>query len=149
VKLQDSVELVLAQKGGAVHSVSGEATIYEALVIMSEKRIGALLVLDGSELVGIFSERDYARKVILVGRSSKDMKVREIMSSPVVTVEPSTTIDECMQHMTGRRCRHLPVIADGEIVGVVSLGDLVHWIISKQKRTIDDLEDYISGEYPG
>ena len=149
MKLHDLVEVVLKEKGNEVHSVTVDATVYEALVLMSKAHIGALLVLDGSKIVGIFSERDYARKVILVGRSSRDMKVSEIMSSPVQTVTSKTTIDECMLHMTKRRCRHLPVIDDGKILGVVSLGDLVHWIISAQDRTIHDLEDYISGEYPG
>ena len=149
VKRHDPVEAILKTKGAEVHSITSEATVYEALVMMASKRIGALIVMDGSELVGIFSERDYARKVILVGRSSKEMKVSEIMSSPVITVHPQSTVDECMQHMTGRRCRHLPVTDEGKIIGLVSLGDLVNWIISHQERTIHDLEDYISGDYPG
>ena len=103
--------------------------------------------MDGDKLEGIFSERDYARKVILAGRSSREMKVHEIMSSKVVTVKPQTTVSECMQFMTDKRCRHLPVMDDGKIVAVVSLGDLVNWIISDQERTIHDLEDFISGDY--
>ena len=148
MNLGDSIELILKEKGRKVHSVAAEATIYEALVIMADKGIGALVVMDGEDLVGIFSERDYARKVILAGRSSREMKVREIMSSKVVIVGPQSTIDECMQHMTVKRCRHLPVVEGGKVVGLVSIGDLVNWIIKAQERTIHDLEDYISGEYP-
>ena len=115
---------------------------------MADKRIGALVVMDGESLVGVFSERDYARKVILAGRSSREMKVHEIMSSKVHTVAPETTVDECMQFMTDKRCRHLPVVEGGKLVGVVSIGDLVNWILRAQERTIHDLEDYISGDYP-
>jgi CBS domain-containing protein len=115
---------------------------------MAEKHIGALVVMDGSDLKGIFSERDYARKVVLAGRSSREMKVREIMSEKVITVGSQSTVSECMQHMTDRRCRHLPVVEEGKVVALVSLGDLVNWIISAQDRTIHDLEDFISGDYP-
>jgi len=149
VKLRAAIEIVLKGKGGEIFSIASSATVYEALVLMANKRIGALLVMDDGEIVGMFSERDYARKVILVGRSSKEVKVCEIMSSPVITVEPDTTVDQCMQHMMGRRCRHLPVVDDGKILGVVSIGDLVNWIMTRQERTIHDLEDYISGDYPG
>jgi CBS domain-containing protein len=149
VKLKDSVELILKDKGSQVHSISADATVYEALHQLAEKNIGALVVMDGTALAGIFSERDYARKVILIGRSSKEMQVREIMSSPVVTVEPKTTVDECMFLMTSHRFRHLPVAQAGTVVGVLSIGDLVNWIISAQNFAIHQLEDYISGKYPG
>ena len=149
MKLDSSIELVLEGKKAEVFGIDADASVYEALVLMAEKRIGALLAMQGSALVGILSERDYARKVILAGLSSKEVKVRDIMSSPVITVTRKTTIDECMHHMTKRRCRHLPVIEGGKVVAVVSLGDVVHWIIKFQDRTIHDLEDYISGEYPG
>jgi CBS domain-containing protein len=147
--LDSPIEVIIKKKGNEVYSVASSASIFEALTLMAEKRIGALVVMNGDELVGIFSERDYARKVILAGRSSREMKVHEIMSSEVVTVEPQTTVSECMQHMSKRRCRHLPVVEEGKIVAVVSVGDLVNWLISAQDHAIHDLEDYISGDYPG
>jgi CBS domain-containing protein len=149
VKLKDSVELILNYKGLQVHSISADATVYEALQKLAEKNIGALVVMNGTELAGMFSERDYARKVILIGRSSKEMQVREIMSSPVVTVDPKTAVDECLYLMTSNRFRHLPVVQAGTVVGVLSIGDLVNWIISAQDFAIHQLEDYISGKYPG
>ena len=148
VKLNDSVALILKRKGSQVHSIPADVTVYEALEKLSEKDIGALLVMDGEVLVGVFSERDYVRKVILKGRSSREMFVHEIMSSPVVSVTPETTVDECMRCMTESRCRHLPVADSSGVVGVVSIGDLVNWIISVQDFTIHQLEDYISGRYP-
>jgi CBS domain-containing protein len=148
VKLYDSVALILKRKGSEVFSISPHATVYQALEKLAEKNVGALVVMEGTELVGILSERDYVRKVILKGFSSKQLKVSEIMSSPAVTVSPKATIDECMQRMTERRCRHLPVVEEGRLVGVVSIGDLVNWIITVQDETIHHLEDYITGKYP-
>ena len=148
MKLVDQVELILKQKGSQVHTITPHLTVYEALEKMAANGIGALVVMDGTDLIGMISERDYARKVILAGRSSKEMKVHEIMSSPAVTVNLKTTVDECMQRMTDKRCRHLPVVEGGRVVGVVSIGDVVHWIISAQDLTIRQLEDYISGKYP-
>ena len=149
MKLTDSVARILKRKGNYVHSVPPDITVYEALVKMADEDVGALIVMDGTTLVGMFSERDYARKVVLKDRSSREMKVREIMSSPVVTVTPTTTIDECMYCMTVNRCRHLPVVGGGTVVGLVSIGDLVHWIITAQDGVIHQLEDYICGKYPG
>ncbi len=149
MKLLDQVELILKQKGSRVYTITPHVTVYEALEKMADNGIGALVVMDGTDLVGMISERDYARKVILAGRSSKEMKVHEIMSSPAVTVNLRTTVDECMQRMTDKHCRHLPVVEGGRVVGVLSLGDLVHWIITAQDRTIHQLEDYITGRYPG
>ena len=148
MKLVDRVELILKRKGSQVYSITPEVTVYEALEKMAATGIGALLVMDGSDLLGIISERDYARKVILVGRSSKEIKVHEIMSSSPVTVNLKTTVDECMERMTDKRCRHLPVVEEGKVVGVVSIGDVVHWIITAQDLAIRQLEGYISGSYP-
>lgn len=148
MKVLDRVDLILRRKGGQVYAISPLATVYEALAKMAENGIGALLVMEGTELVGIFSERDYARKVILAGRSSKETKVQEIMSASVVTVGPNATVDECMKRMSQKRCRHLPVVEGNRVIGVVSIGDVVQWIIRAQDVAIRQLEDYISGSYP-
>jgi len=148
VNLHDSVDRILRQKGSGVFSISPDATVYEALEMLEEKNVGALLVMAGDNLVGLLSERDYIRKVKLKGHSSTDLKVEVIMSSPVVTVDSKTTVDECMRCMTNKRCRHLPVVDEGKVVGVVSIGDLVNWIMSVQDVTIHQLEDYICGKYP-
>ena len=142
------IELILKHKGSHVHSVASHATVYEALGIMAAKEIGALVVMDGEKLAGMFSERDYARKVALAGRSSKEMRVREIMSSKVVTARLDSTVDECMQQMTENRCRHLPILESGRVVGIISIGDLVSSIIQAQESAIHELEKYISGDYP-
>jgi CBS domain-containing protein len=149
MELREPVARILQHKGAQVHSIAPDVTVYEALEKMAEHDVGALVVLDGASLVGIISERDYARKVRLKDRSSKEMKVHEIMSSPPVTVALGTTIDECMARMTDNRCRHLPVVEKDAVVGLVSIGDLVNWTIRAQDLTIHQLEDYISGRYPG
>ncbi len=148
MNLDGSIDAIIAKKGSEVHSISSDRLIIDALSMMADKRVGALMVVDDERLEGMFSERDYARRVVLAGRSSREMKVNEIMTVDVITVTRESTVSECMQHMTNRRCRHLPVIEDGKIVALVSLGDLVNWIITTQKKAIHELEGYIGGEYP-
>lgn len=139
---------ILAGKPAQIWSVSPDATVYEAIEMMADKNIGALPVMAGEKLVGVLSERDYTRKVALKGKSSKETKVREIIAPPV-TATPSHTVEECMKLMTTHRVRHLPVLDGERVVGLISIGDLVNWIISAQSVTIHQLESYITGHYPG
>ncbi len=138
-----TVSMVLGAKGHDVWRVPPDASVLEALKVMAEHGIGALIVMDGDRLVGLFSERDYARKVILKGKSSATTLVREIMSSEVIVVQPSQSIKECMKLMTHHRVRHLPVLEDNRMMGILSIGDVVKAIISEQRSMIHDLEDYI------
>ncbi len=139
----ETVSQLLQTKGGGVLSVTPESSVFDALKLMAEKNVGALLVMDGDTLRGIMSERDYARKVILLGKSSHELAVRDIMSEKVVSVTPKQTVDDCMGLMTGRRIRHLPVLDNGRVVGVLSIGDLVKAVIEMQQQTIRELESYI------
>jgi CBS domain-containing protein len=151
MKLTDTIALVLKNKEDSrVLSATPDESVYQAIEKMAKEGIGALLVISGGKLVGILSERDYARKVILKGHSSKETPVRDIMTSPVVFVTPRHTVDDCMSIMTKHHFRHLPVMGDdNSVVGLVSLGDLVKWIISGQAHQIEELEGYITGKYPG
>ena len=148
MKLSDTIESVIKNKGGVVWSVTPGQSVYEAVEKMAEKGIGALLVMADGNLVGILSERDYARKVVLKGRSSKETTVAEIMTTPVHYVSPRQAVDECMALMTQHRIRHLPVVEEGKIHAVLSIGDIVKWIVSRQEQTIHEMESYISQSYP-
>ena len=139
----DTVHKLLENKGYDIWSVGPDASVYKAIELMAEKGCGALLVMNGPELAGIISERDYARKVILAGRSSKSMNVHEIMTTAVLTAEPSHTVEHCLAVMTDNRIRHLPVVDDAKVVGMISIGDLVKAIIAKQQFLISQLEQYI------
>ena len=136
---------LLDNKGRAVYSIAPGASVIDAIRSMADNHVGALLVMENQQLVGLVSERDYARKVILLGRSSATTAVREIMSSPVFTIAPDETVDDAMRLMTERRIRHLPVMRGGKVVGVLSIGDLVKSVIEEQQHTINDLRSYIAG----
>lgn len=142
-----TVKQMLEEKGHQVWTTSPDSTVYEALKIMAEKEVGALIVLEKDQVVGVISERDYARKVVLKGKSSLETPVREIMTTQVYFVNPDWTAEECMALMTDKRIRHLPVIEENKLVGVISIGDVVKSVITSQKITIEHLQNYIMGKY--
>jgi CBS domain-containing protein len=148
MEIRDAVRAVLNRKGSEVWSIDPQESVYRAIEIMAEKYVGALLVMSDGKLVGIVSERDYARKVILKGKSSKETRVSEIMTSAVITVNPDQPIDACLRIITEKHIRHLPVVEGDAVIGVVSIGDLVNWIMSAQGHAIQQLENYVTGRYP-
>lgn len=139
------VKHLLDSKGREIISIVQDASVFDAIKLMAERSIGSLLVMDGDELKGIVTERDYARKVIIKGRASDTTPVADIMTTDIITASPEQTVNECMTLMSGKRIRHLPVIADGKVAGIISIGDLVQAIISDQQEEIEQLEQYISG----
>lgn len=139
---------ILAHKNSELWSISPDATVFEAIQMMADRNIGALPVIACGKLLGVVSERDYTRKVALKGKSSKETTVREILTSPVIA-SPSDTVEECMKLMTNHRVRHLLILQGDEVIGLVSIGDLVNWVINAQSVTINQLESYITGHYPG
>ncbi len=143
-----TVDALLKAKGHVVWSISPDAMVYDAISMLAEKNVGALMVMEDEMLVGIFSERDYTRKVALLGKNSRTTRVREVLSSGIVPVSLQATVEDCMRLMTEHRIRHLPVVEKNQVLGVLSIGDLVNWIITAQQAKIDQLENYIAGSYP-
>lgn len=139
------ISSLLHQKTSALWSVTPETTVFDAIRLMAEKNIGALPVLAAECLVGVFTERDYTRKVALMGKTSKETRVREVIAREILTVTPDDSVDDCMRLMTEHRVRHLPVVEGTNVVGIISIGDLVNWIISAQNATIEQMEQYIAG----
>ena len=147
--LHGTVADMLAFKGTTIHAVAPDATVYDAIVQMDERRVGALLVMRGEQLVGVISERDYTRKVILLGRASKETQVEEIMSSNVISVRPDMSLGECLKLVTDRGIRHLPVVDETDkVVGLLSIGDLVRAVVAQQAETITSLKSFIGSDYP-
>ncbi|MDB6024444.1 MAG: hrp [Verrucomicrobiales bacterium] len=145
MKMIGTIETILHHKGASVWTVSPQTTVFEAIQMLAQKNIGAVPVVENGKLVGIFSERDYTRKIALAGKSSRETRVREILSSHVVSATPQNTVEECLRLMTENRIRHLPILEEGKLIGIISIGDLVNWIISAQTAALDQMEAYISG----
>jgi CBS domain-containing protein len=148
MEIAGSVGSILSHKGSAVWSIAPNSMVFDAIQLMADKNVGALPVVENGQLVGMISERDYTRKVVLKGKSSKDTPVGEIMTQEMITVNMADSVNDCLRVMTDSRIRHLPVMEGRKLVGLVSIGDLVKWIISAQTATIDALEKYITGDYP-
>ena len=142
-----TVDNLLKHKEGDIWSITPDASVFQGLEMMAEKGVSGLLILENNKLVGIFTERDYARKLVLKGKFSRDTKVGDLMTRNVLYIQPKNTIEDCMKLMTAKRIRHLPVLDDGELIGIVTIGDLVKQIISEQENTIHQLENYIAGSY--
>jgi|SRR3954470_5363184 len=149
MEISGTISAILREKGAAIHSIAPDTTVYDAIQVMADRNIGALLVMNNQRLVGVISERDYTRKIALKGKQSKQTPVSEIMFSPVISVGDDASVEECMELMTKHRIRHLPVLAGDRVVGVVSIGDLINWIIKTQREVLNSMEDFISGKYPG
>jgi len=149
IEIQGTVRDILNGKQTPIWTTRPDATVYEAIGVMGEQNIGALVVLEDGKVAGVFSERDYSRKVVLQGRTSRDTRVSEVLSRPAITVEPSTGVESCMSLMSKHRIRHLPVLEDGALIGVVSMGDMVNWMLQTQSQMIRHLHGYIAGDYPG
>lgn len=147
MEFKDSVRALLDGKGSSVHGISPNHTVYEALEHMSRLGVGALVVQENEQVVGIISERDYARKIILAGRSSRDARVNDIMTQLVIVASLEDTVDDCMKLITQHNIRHLPVVEDEKVVGVITAGDLIRWIMNRQSETIEHLEHYITSGY--
>lgn len=150
MEIHGTVRDILQNKGEVVWTTQPATSVYDAIRVMGEKNVGALVVVENGEVVGVLSERDYSRKVVLQGRTSRDTVVNEILSRPATTVRRKDTIEKCMQLMTSQRIRHLPVVSeDNRPIGLISMGDLVNWVMHSQRHTIMQLQGYISGDYPG
>jgi signal-transduction protein with cAMP-binding, CBS, and nucleotidyltransferase domain len=149
LRFNEPVLSLLRKKSSTIWTIGPDASVYDAVALMADKRVGALPVVYAGRLAGIISERDYARKIILHGRNSRETKVREIMVDPVLFVTPQKSVEDCMRLMTERRVRHLPVVEGETVTGIISIGDVVNWIMTSQEETIQHLQSYIAGGYPG
>ena len=149
MELQGTVRNIIQCKHGTIWTTTPDASVYEAIGLMGEHNIGALVVMEDGKVAGVLSERDYSRKVVLKGRTSRDTRVAEILSRPAITVESTTGVERCMELMTGHRVRHLPVVDGGTLVGLVSMGDILSWMLQTQRHLIAQLHGYIAGDYPG